>query len=207
MTKRLIVGIAGASGVIYGIRMLEVLKNRGIETHLIISEAGKLNIRIETDYDVDEVLSMADFTYTNKDIAASVASGSFLTMGMVVAPCTVKTLSGIANSYNENLLTRAADVQLKEKRKLALMFRETPLHIGHLKLLTRAAEMGAHIVPPVPAFYHHPKTIDDIINQSVGKILDYMGIEHDLFKRWDNAELDKLVNKPRKPEEKLIAIK
>ncbi|MBU0462236.1 MAG: UbiX family flavin prenyltransferase [Proteobacteria bacterium] len=207
MTKRLIVGIAGASGVIYGIRMLEVLKNRGIETHLIISEAGKLNIRIETDYDVDEVLAMADFTYTNKDIAASVASGSFLTMGMVVAPCTVKTLSGIANSYNENLLTRAADVQLKEKRKLALMFRETPLHIGHLRLLTRAAEMGAHIVPPVPAFYHHPKTIDDIINQSVGKVLDYMGIEHDLFKRWDNSELDKLLKKPRKPEEKLIAIK
>ena len=207
MTKRLIVGIAGASGVIYGIRMLEVLKNRGIETHLIISEAGKLNIRIETDYDVDEVLSMADFTYTNKDIAASVASGSFLTMGMVVAPCTVKTLSGIANSYNENLLIRAADVQLKEKRKLALMFRETPLHIGHLRLLTQAAEMGAHIIPPVPAFYHHPKTIDDIINQSVGKVLDYMGIEHDLFKRWDNAELDKLLNKSKTPEEKLIAIK
>jgi len=207
MTKRLIVGIAGASGVIYGIRMLEVLKNRGIETHLIISEAGKLNIRIETDYDVDQVLSMADVTYTNKDIAASVASGSFLTMGMVVAPCTVKTLSGIANSYNENLLIRAADVQLKEKRKLALMFRETPLHKGHLRLLTLAAEMGAHIIPPVPAFYHHPKTIDDIINQSVGKVLDYMGIAHDLFKRWDNAELDKLVNKQKKSEEKLIAIK
>ncbi len=207
MTKRLIVGIAGASGVIYGIRMLEVLKNRGIETHLIISEAGKLNIRIETDYDVDQVLSMADVTYTNKDIAASVASGSFLTMGMVVAPCTVKTLSGIANSYNENLLIRAADVQLKEKRKLALMFRETPLHRGHLRLLTLAAEMGAHIIPPVPAFYHHPKTIDDIINQSVGKVLDYMGIAHDLFKRWDNAELDKLANKQKKSEEKLIAIK
>jgi len=194
MTKRLIVGIAGASGVIYGVRMLEVLKNRGIETHLIISEAGKLNIKIETDYDVDDVLAMADFTYTNKQIAASVASGSFQTMGMVIAPCTVKTLSGIANSYNENLLIRAADVQLKEKRKLALMFRETPLHVGHLRLLTLAAEMGAHIVPPVPAFYHHPKTIDDIINQSVGKVLDYMGIEHDLFKRWDNSELDKLMN-------------
>ncbi len=207
MTNRLIVGIAGASGVIYGIRILEVLKNRGIETHLIISEAGKLNIRIETDYDVDEVLAMADFTYTNNDIAASVASGSFLTMGMVVAPCTVKTLSGIANSYNENLLIRAADVQLKEKRKLALMFRETPLHIGHLRLLTQAAEMGAHIIPPVPAFYHHPKTIDDIINQSVGKVLDYMGIEHGLFKRWDNSELDKLLNKSKTSEEKLIAIK
>jgi 4-hydroxy-3-polyprenylbenzoate decarboxylase len=213
MAKRLIVGIAGASGVIYGVRMLEVLKNRGIETHLIISEAGKLNIKIETDYDVDEVLAMADVTYTNKDIAASVASGSFQTMGMVVAPCTVKTLSGIANSFNENLLIRAADVQLKEKRKLALLFRETPLHIGHLRLLTHAAEMGAHIVPPVPAFYHHPKTIDDIINQSVGKVLDYMGIEHDLFKRWDNAELDKLLKKKTNPvkiktvEDKVISMK
>jgi len=207
MAKRLILGISGASGVIYGVRMLEVLKNRGIETHLIISEAGKLNIRIETDYDVDKVLAMANVTYTNKQIAASVASGSFLTMGMVVAPCTVKTLSGIANSYTENLLIRAADVQLKEKRKLALLFRETPLHKGHLRLLTRAADMGAHIIPPVPAFYHHPKTIDDIINQSVGKVLDYMGIEHDLFKRWDNSELDKLANTSKTSEEKLIAIK
>ena len=192
MKKRLIVGIAGASGVIYGVRLLEVLKKTDIETHLIISEAGKLNIRIETSYDVDDVLSMADVTYTNKDIAASVASGSFQTMGMVIAPCTVKTLSGIANSYNENLLIRAADVQLKEKRKLALMFRETPLHVGHLRLLTLAAEMGAHIVPPVPAFYHHPKTLDDIINQSVGKVLDYIGIAHDLFRRWDNSALEKL---------------
>lgn len=192
MKKRLIVGIAGASGVIYGVRMLEILKQTDIETHLIMSEAGKLNIRIETSYDVDDVLSMADVTYTNRDIAASVASGSFQTMGMVIAPCTVKTLSGIANSYNENLLIRAADVQLKEKRKLALMFRETPLHIGHLRLLTLAAEMGAHIVPPVPAFYHHPETLDDIINQSVGKVLDYIGIEHDLFRRWDNSELEKL---------------
>ena len=211
MTKRLIVGIAGASGVIYGVRMLEVLKNRGIETHLIISEAGKLNIKIETDYEVDEVLAMADVTYSNKQIAASVASGSFQTMGMVIAPCTVKTLSGIAHSYNENLLIRAADVQLKEKRKLALMFRETPLHVGHLRLLTLAAEMGAHIVPPVPAFYHHPKTIDDIINQSVGKVLDYMGIEHDLFKRWDNSELEKLEAPSEKPgkkdENKVIAMK
>ncbi len=211
MAKRLIVGIAGASGVIYGVRMLEVLKNRGIETHLIISEAGKINIRIETDYDVDDVLALADFTYSNKDIVASVASGSFLTMGMVVAPCTVKTLSGIANSYNENLLIRAADVQLKEKRKVALMFRETPLHKGHLRLLTQAADMGAHILPPVPAFYHHPKTLDDIINQSVGKALDYIGIEHDLFKRWDNTEFNKLKNKSietkKNPAKKVIAMK
>ncbi len=216
MKKRLIVGMAGATGVIYGIRMLEVLKNRDVETHLIISEAGKLNIKIETSYDVDEVLAMADFTYNNKQIAASVASGSFQTMGMVVAPCTVKTLSGIAHSYNENLLIRAADVQLKEKRKLALMFRETPLHVGHLRLLTQAAEMGAHIVPPVPAFYHHPKTLDDIINQSVGKVLDFFGIEHDLFKRWDNSELEKLggtpannpvTEKSKKADCKVVAMK
>lgn len=208
MAEKLIVGIAGASGVIYGVRMLEILKNRGIETHLIISDAGKLNIQIETDYAVDEVLAMADVTYTNKDIAASVASGSFLTMGMVVVPCTVKTLSGIANSYNENLLIRAADVQLKEKRKVALLFRETPLHKGHLRLLTQAADMGAHIVPPVPSFYHHPKTIDDIINQSVGKVLDYIGIEHNLFKRWDNTELDKRVKPSEKKAsaEKLVAV-
>jgi 4-hydroxy-3-polyprenylbenzoate decarboxylase len=190
MKNRLIVGIAGASGVIYGVRLLEVLKQTDIETHLIMSEAGKLNIQIETSYDVDDVLSMADVTYTNTDIAASVASGSFQTMGMVIAPCTVKTLSGIANSFNETLLIRAADVQLKEKRKLALMFRETPLHVGHLRLLTLAAEMGAHIVPPIPAFYHHPETIDDIINQSVGKVLDYMGISHNLFKRWDNSAFE-----------------
>jgi len=213
MTKRLIVGMSGASGIIYGVRMLEVLRNRGIETHLIISDAGKLNIKIETDYDVDDVIAMADVTYTNKQIAASVASGSFQTMGMVVVPCTVKTLSGIANSYNENLLIRAADVQLKEKRKVALLFRETPLHKGHLRLLTQAADMGAHIIPPVPAFYHHPKTIDDIINQSVGKVLDYMEIEHDLFKRWDNSELDKLMKtssdgtRSKKPKEKVVALK
>ena len=188
MAKRLIVGITGASGVIYGVRLLEVLNKRDIEIHLIISDAGKLNIKIETKFGVDEIFAMADFIYTNEDIAAAVASGSFQTMGMVVAPCTVKTLSGIANSYNENLLIRAADVQLKEKRKLALLFRETPLHKGHLRLLTQAADMGAHIIPPVPSFYNHPVTINDIINQSVGKVLDYMGIEHDLFKRWDNIE-------------------
>ena len=191
MKKRLIIGISGASGAIYGIRLLEALKNKDIEKHLIVSEAAELTIKIETGYEVDEVLAMADFTYTNKQISASLASGSFQTMGMIVAPCTVKTLSGIANSYTENLLIRAADVQLKEKRKLALMFRETPLHIGHLKLLTHAAELGAHIIPPVPAFYHHPKNIDDIINHSVGKLLDYFEIEHELFERWKNLEDNK----------------
>ena len=188
MEKRLIIGISGASGVIYGIRILEELKNKNIELHLIVSEAARLTIKIESGYEVDEVLAMADFAYSNKELAAAVASGSFLTMGMIVAPCTVKTLSGIANSYTENLLIRAADVQLKEKRKLALMFRETPLHIGHLKLLIRAAELGAHIFPPVPAFYHHPQSIDDIVNHSVGKLLDYFEIEHGLFERWNNSK-------------------
>ncbi len=184
MPKKIVIAIAGASGVTYGVRMLEVLQNTDYETHLIISEAGKLNIKIETRYTPDEVAALADFTYAHRDVAASLASGSFLTSAMVVVPCTIKTLSGIANSYNENLIVRAADVTLKEKRKLVLVVRETPLHKGHLRLMTMAADMGAHILPPVPSFYHFPKTIDDIINQTIGKILDYIGVEHNLFQRW-----------------------
>ncbi len=155
-----------------------------LETHLIISKAGKKNIEIETNYAAEEVASMADFTYDHGDVAASLASGSFLTQGMVVVPCTIKTLSGIANSYTENLLLRAADVTLKEKRKLVLVVRETPLHKGHLRLMTLAADNGAHILPPVPSFYHQPKTLEDIIDQTIGKIFDYLGIEHSLFNRW-----------------------
>ncbi len=184
MTKRIVVGISGASGVTYGVRMLELLRKTEFETHLIISGAGKLNIEIETSYKPGQVEAMADFTYDHKDMAAALASGSFLTEGMVVIPCTIKSLSGIANAYNENLLIRAADVTLKEKRKLVLVVRETPLHIGHLRLMTMAAEMGAHLLPPVPSFYHRPKTIDDIIDQTIGKVFDYIGIEHDLFNRW-----------------------
>ena len=184
MSKRIIVGISGASGVIYGARLLEVLKDTDYETHLIISQAAKLNIEIETSYKPNDVEAMADFSYNYRDMAASLASGSFLTEGMVVIPCTVKTLSGIANSYTDNLLVRAADVTLKEKRKLVLVVRETPLHMGHLRLMTLAAEMGAHMLPPVPSFYHHPKTIQDIIDQTIGKVFDYLGIEHELFKRW-----------------------
>ena len=152
--------------------------------HLIISDSGRLNIKIETSYKPDEVEAMADYVYEHKDVAASLASGSFLTDGMVVVPCTIKTLSGIANSYNENLLVRAADVTLKEGRKLVLVVRETPLHKGHLRLMTMAADMGAHILPPVPSFYHKPKTLDDIIDQTIGKVFDYLGIKHDLFQRW-----------------------
>jgi 4-hydroxy-3-polyprenylbenzoate decarboxylase len=184
MSGRIIVGLSGASGVIYGVRILSLLKEKGVETHLIISEAGKRNIEIETDYKADEVAAMATHVHDNKDVGASIASGSFLTDGMVVVPCTIKSLSGIANSYNNNLLVRAADVTLKEKRKLVLVVRETPLHKGHLRLMTLAADMGALILPPVPSFYHQPKTIDDIIDQTIGKVFDYLGIEHDLFKRW-----------------------
>ncbi|MDP6032857.1 MAG: UbiX family flavin prenyltransferase [Candidatus Marinimicrobia bacterium] len=184
MSKKIVVGISGASGVVYGVRLLSVLSEKNVETHLIISNSGEKNIQIETDYNIDEVKKMASYVYDHKNMAAKVASGSFLVDGMVVVPCTIKTLSGIANSYSENLIVRAADVTLKEKRKLVLVVRETPLHKGHLRLMSLAADSGAHILPPVPSFYHYPKTIDDIINQTVGKILDYLEIEHDLFRRW-----------------------
>jgi 4-hydroxy-3-polyprenylbenzoate decarboxylase len=201
MSKRIVIGISGASGVTYGVRMLNVLRETDFETHLIISNAGRLNIEIETSYKPADVEAMADFVYDHKDMAASLASGSFLTEGMVVVPCTIKSLSGIANSYNENLLVRAADVTLKEKRKLVLVVRETPLHVGHLRLMTQAAEMGAHILPPVPSFYHQPATIEDIIDQTIGKVLDYMGIEHDLFRRWGEK---KQIEKPRKKNNRIL---
>ena len=182
--KRIVIGITGSSGVIYGIEILRELTKKDVETHLIISEPGKKNILLETEHSVKDVESMAHKVYDDDDLGAPLASGSFLTSGMIVAPCTIKTLSGIANSYTENLLVRAADVTLKEKRKLVLLVRETPLHKGHLRLMTMAADMGAHILPPIPSFYHHPKTIDDIVHQIVGKVFDYFGIEHDLFERW-----------------------
>ena len=189
MAKRIVVGISGASGVIYGARLLEALKDTDYETHLVISESGKLNFEIETQYKAEEIESMADRVWDHKNMAASLASGSFITEGMVVVPCTIKTLSGIANSYNENLIVRAADVTLKEKRKLVLVVRETPLHKGHLRLMTMAADMGAHILPPVPSFYHQPRSIEDIIDQTIGKIFDYIGIQHNLFKRWGSNQL------------------
>jgi len=155
-----------------------------------MSEAARKNIEIETDYAPGEVAAMASYAYANDDLGAALASGSFLTDGMAIVPCTIKTLSGIANSYTNNLLERAADVTLKEKRKLVLVVRETPLHKGHLKLMETAADMGALILPPMPSFYHRPKTIDDIIDQTIGKILDYLGIEHDLFKRWGGSDTE-----------------
>ena len=189
MSLPLVVAITGASGVIYGVEMLRVLRELGQETHLIVSEAAGMNIAIETDYSLDEVKALADVVYDNKDIGAAVASGSFRTCGMIVAPCTVKTLSAIANSYTSNLVVRAADVTLKERRKLVLMVRETPLHKGHLDLMARAADYGAVILPPMPAFYHKPESIMDIIHQSIGKALDQVGIEHRLFKRWTGHDV------------------
>lgn len=184
---RLVVGISGASGVIYGIRLLEVLHTlKDVETHLIMSDPSKQIMRLETDYKVKDVEAMADVVYRFDDLAAPISSGSFPTAGMVVIPCSMKTLSGIAFSFNDNLLVRAADVTLKERRTLLIVPRETPLHLGHLRLMTQVVEMGAILLPPMPAFYHHPQTLDDIINQTVGHVLDLFGIQlnADLFERW-----------------------
>jgi len=191
MSLPLVVAITGASGVIYGVEMLRVLKDLGQETHLIVSDAARKNFAIETEYTLDEVKSLASVVYDNNDIGAAVASGSFRTRGMIVAPCTVKTLSAIANSFTYNLIVRAAYVSLKERRTLVLMVRETPLHKGHLDLMSRAADYGAVILPPMPAFYHKPETLMDVIHQSIGKALDQVGIEHNLFKRWSGHELDR----------------
>lgn len=190
----LIVGITGTSGVIYGIRLLQVLSAReDIQTHLIISEAGEENIKYETDWKLEDVKALASFSYDIRDIGAQLASGSFKRDGMIVAPCTIKTMSALANSYTENLLIRAGDVTLKERKKLVLLIRETPLHLGHIRNMERLCEMGAVIMPPVPAFYHKPKTIQDIIDHTIGKTLDIFGIEHNLFQRWsgltDKGEL------------------
>jgi len=187
---RIVVGISGSTGAIYGIRLLEVLaKHPDIETHLVMSNPAKQTIVLETDYTVEQVEAMAHQVHRINDIAASISSGSFKTAGMVVIPCSIKTLSAIANSFNDNLLVRAADVTLKEQRRLVLVVRETPLHLGHLRLMAQVAEMGAVVAPPMPAFYHKPKTIDDIVNQTVGRALDLLGVEHEsLFKRWTGAE-------------------
>jgi len=185
--KRLIVGMSGASGIIYGIRLLEVLRGvKDVETHVVMSNAAKRTILLETDYTVHQVEGLADSMYSFSDIAASISSGSYKTMGMVVIPCAMKTLSGIANSYSDNLLLRAADVVLKDQRKLVIVARETPLHLGHIRLMAQVVEMGAIMMPPMPAFYHRPQTLDDIINQTVNRVLDLFDIEldHDLFNRW-----------------------
>ena len=185
--KRLIVGISGASAAIYGIRLLEVLKETDVETHLVITSAAKKIILLETDFTVEEVEAMADYVYDIDDIGAAIASGSFKTDGMVIIPCSIKSLSAIANSYSANLLLRAADVTLKERRRLVAVVRETPLHRGHLQLMLRLTDIGAIIFPPLPAFYHRPKTIEDIVDHTVGRVLDLFGIDHALFERWGGS--------------------
>ncbi|MFC1869065.1 UbiX family flavin prenyltransferase [Thermodesulfobacteriota bacterium] len=184
MSLPLVVGISGASGVLYGVETLKILKSLGRETHLVVSRAAEDNIALETDYTLEEVKALADVVHNTEDMTAPLASGSFLTHGMIIVPCTVKTLSAVANSFTYNLLIRAADVNLKERRPLVLMVRETPLHAGHLKLMIKAANLGALILPPMPAFYHKPETIMDLVHQSIGKALDHLKIEHDLFRRW-----------------------
>lgn len=189
--KKLIIGISGASGVIYGIRLLEILKELDtVETHLVLSKAAGITIGLETDYTVDEVMALADVTYRFMDIAARISSGSFKTDGMIVVPCSMKTLAGIAYSFSDNLLLRAADVVLKDRRRLILVPRETPLHLGHLRMMVQVSEIGAIIVPPMPAFYHRPQTIDEIINQTINRILDLVELElpNDLFQRWQGGK-------------------
>ncbi|EOC1566385.1 UbiX family flavin prenyltransferase [Cronobacter dublinensis] len=188
--KKIIVGISGASGAIYGIRLLQTLQAvPEVETHLIMSQAARQTLALETDMTVRDVQALADVNHDARDIAASVSSGSFKTDGMIILPCSIKTLSGIVNSYTDGLLTRAADVVLKERRRLVLCVRETPLHLGHLRLMAQAAELGAVIMPPMPAFYHRPQTLDDVINQTVNRALDQLDITlpADLFTRWPGA--------------------
>ena len=183
--KRLVVGITGASGVILGIRLLQVVREaRLAETHLVLSAAAKATIAQETDWKVSDVETLADVAYDVRDVGAALASGSFVTAGMVIIPCSVKTLSAVANSYSADLLARAADVTLKEGRPLVLVIRETPLHLGHIKLIERAAEIGAVILPPVPAFYARPQTIEQVVDNTVGRVLLRLGIENELYLKW-----------------------
>lgn len=185
VNNRLIVGITGASGVVLGIRLLEILRLASIETHLIVSPAARATIAQETDWAIRDVLALADLVYNPQDIGATIASGSFPTLGMVIIPCSIKTLSAIANSYADDLMGRAADVTLKEGRPLILVVRETPLHRGHIRLMDLAARAGAVIFPPVPAFYTRPQTMDEMINNTVGRILARLGIENEAYKRWE----------------------
>jgi 4-hydroxy-3-polyprenylbenzoate decarboxylase len=188
MEKRVVVGISGASGAIYGIRTLQVLADLGYETHLIVTEAGAHTIRIETDYELDEVRAMASVVHANEDLTSPLASGSFRTTGMMVVPCSIKSLSAVANSYGYTLLARAADVTLKERRPLVLVVRETPLHLGHLRLLRLACEAGARIVPPIPSFYTRPRSLEEVIDQFIGRALVQLGIDNQLYRSWGDEE-------------------
>lgn len=186
--QRLVVGITGASGSIYGVRMLEALKAMGVETHLVMTAPAELTLTHELDLPPAEVKALASCVYNPEEIGAPIASGSFATAGMVVAPCSIKTLSGIANSYTDNLLIRAADVTLKEGRTLILAVRETPLHLGHLRLLVQAAEIGAVIFPPLPAFYGRPSSVAELVDQSVGRMLARLGLNNELYVVWRGSD-------------------
>ncbi len=182
--NRLIIGISGASGIVYGIRLLQVLRNTAVETHLVMSRAAEIALAHETERKVAEVKAMADVHYTPSDIGAAISSGSYRTEGMIIAPCSIRSMSEIATGVTSTLLTRAADVVLKERRRLVLMVRETPLHTGHLRTMLSLSEMGAIIAPPVPAFYAEPRNVDDMVDQTVGRVLDLFGIEAGLVRRW-----------------------
>lgn len=187
--KRIVIGITGASGVIYGVRALQVLRPiPDVETHLVMSPSAVRTLTEETDMSADDVRALADEVHSHRDIGAAISSGSFRTVGMFVAPCSVKTLSGIAHGYADELIVRAADVCLKERRRVVLLFREAPLHAGHIALMERATLNGAIVMPPVPAFYHRPQTLDDIINQTVGRALDLFGIDPQIVRRWKEPE-------------------
>jgi 4-hydroxy-3-polyprenylbenzoate decarboxylase len=187
--KRLVIGMSGASGQIYGIRLLELLRaTPEVETHLVLTQAARITIAQETDWDPRDVEKLADVVYRPDDVGAAIASGSFATAGMIVAPCSIKSLSAIAHSYAAELLARAADVQLKEGRPVLLMVRETPLHLGHLELMVQAARLGCIIFPPVPAFYGRPQTLADVVNSTVGRMLARIGIENELYYRWEGIQ-------------------
>ncbi|PWE18479.1 3-octaprenyl-4-hydroxybenzoate carboxy-lyase [Marinicauda salina] len=186
--KKLIIAIGGASGVIYGVRLLEILKDlRDVQTHLVMSRTAQINLRVETDWSVDQVRALADETYKPGDLAAPVSSGSFRTDGMIVAACSMKTLSGVVNSYADDLIVRAADVCLKDRRRLVLMPRETPLHEGHCRLMYEASKLGAIIAPPMPAFYQRPESLDDMVTQTAGRVLDLFDIDAGVVSRWAGA--------------------
>jgi len=184
MNKRIIVGISGASGIVFGVRALQLLRECGVQTHLVMSKSAELTLHYEMDMSLAEVQALASEVHPIKNVGASIASGSFVTAGMLVAPCSVRSMSEIATGVTSSLLTRAADVVLKERRRLVLMVRETPLHTGHLRTMTQLSEMGAVIAPPVPAFYSKPGTLDDMVTQSVGRVLDLFGLELEQVRRW-----------------------
>ena len=186
--RRIVVGISGASGAVYGVRMLEALRQAGVETHLVMSRSAEITLAHETDWKVSEVRALAGRWYRQDDIGAGIASGSFRAIGMVVAPCSVRSMSEIATGVTSGLLTRAADVALKERRRLVLMVRETPLHLGHLRTMAQLAEMGAVVAPPLPAFYPRPKSLQEVIDHSVGRVLDLFGIDNDLAHRWKDGD-------------------